>query len=57
MKGVQFNKKCNSIIVWHRKVKFWNNQLLALTRLHYKTMYYCEMVGISRPDSLVGEEV
>ena len=54
---VQFNKKCNSIIVWYRVlvVKFWNNQLLALNRLHY--MNYCEMVGISRPDSLVGEGV
>ena len=30
---------------------------LALNRLHYKTINYCEMVGISRPDSLVGEGV
>ena len=38
-------------------MEFWYNQLLVLNRLHYKTINYCEMVGISRPDSLVGEGV
>ena len=48
MKGhqkVQLNKMCNSIVVLYRVVKFC------------KTINYCEMVGISRPDGLVGEGV